>query len=199
MSDKDLYSDLLKEREKAAEDTYFESQDQELIATMKRRIGRAEERRKLAEAAHTDDTDIIEVLDELGYTAETLPVLFFMPVLEKLWSEGEIDSRKRKIIEDLAHNWGMPRGGPAFEKLSAMLSEKPSPEVRQVNLLAIKALLASTSDEDRKATEDDILSHSRMIAKAGRGLFGLENIPKLAQESIEQFFEDLGLRPDTKD
>ena len=77
MSDKDVFKD----REKAMEDTYFHNQDQELIAKMKIRILREEERRKLAQAAHTDDSEIIDVLQELGYTVETLPVLFLMPVM----------------------------------------------------------------------------------------------------------------------
>src|SRR5678815_1142191 len=143
MSDKDAYQDLLNAREKAEEDIYFQSHDQELIAQTRRRIAHAEERRKLADAAHTDDSEIIDVLDELGYTAESLPVLFLMPVIAKLWESGEIDARKRKAIEDLATSHGMPRGSEAFERLSSLISQRPQKEVLEVNLLAAKALLIS--------------------------------------------------------
>ncbi len=198
MSDKDLFKDLLNAREKAEEDVYFQSHDQELIAQMRRRIAHAEERRKLADAAHTDDSEIIDVLDQLGYTAETLPVLFLMPVIAKLWESGEIDARKRKAIEDLADSHGMPRGSAAFARLDSLLTERPRKEVLEVNLLATKALLVSLPDQDRKVAEDDIVSYSKSLAKAGRGLFGLEQIPKLAQASIEQFLEDIGLKGDEK-
>jgi len=198
MSDKDLYQDLLNAREKAEEDIYFQSHDQELIAQIRRRIAHAEERRKLADAAHTDDSEIIDVLDQLGYTAETLPVLFLMPIIAKLWESGEIDARKRKAIEDLADSHGMPRGSEAFNRLGSLLTEKPRKELLEVNLLAAKALMVSLPENERKSAEDDILSLSKTLAKAGRGLFGLEQIPKLAQASIEQFFEDIGLKTDDK-
>jgi hypothetical protein len=136
-------------------------------------------------AAHIDDAEVIEVLQDLGYTEDTLPLLYLMPVIDTAWATGSVDSRERKLIEDLAVAHGVSKGSAAFDRLTNLLAERPSEAEMETNLLAVKAILASLPADERAEAQKSLIANCTTLATVGRKLFGGREIPKAERESIE--------------
>ncbi|HMX27796.1 MAG TPA: hypothetical protein PKC13_19550, partial [Blastocatellia bacterium] len=94
MSDKDIFS----ERERGMETEYFLKREQELIAKMRERVAREEERRQMAEAIGVADEEVLEALQDLGYHADTVKLLSVIPLVQVAWAEGGVSDAERELI-----------------------------------------------------------------------------------------------------
>ncbi|HKC86196.1 MAG TPA: hypothetical protein VKG02_09500, partial [Blastocatellia bacterium] len=74
--------DKFAEREHWLEEEYFGRKNQELIQKLRERRAREADRQKMAEMMGVDDQEVIEALQDLGYTSETIPLLHIVPLVE---------------------------------------------------------------------------------------------------------------------
>lgn len=68
MSDANILSDL----RKAKEEEYFHKKEKELIEKMRRRALKEQERQELSEFFLVEDVEILDALQELGYSRDTI-------------------------------------------------------------------------------------------------------------------------------
>ena len=171
MSDKDLFRD----RERVLEDEYFRKKEKELIERLRKRRDSETERQKLAEAAGVKDEQIINDLEELGFTSDTVALLHVAPLVQVAWAEGNVSERERELILKAASLRGIAEGTPAFERLKDWLSRRPSEDTFERILRVIAALLESLPPQERDAGKADLLSYSNQIASVSGGFLGLGN------------------------
>jgi hypothetical protein len=138
-----------------------------------RRNAQAEaQRRQLAEQAGVADEEVLRDLQELGYTPETLMLLYLVPLLQTAWAEGSVSSKERDLIVQAARSRGIEAGSPADAQLNLWLTERPSEELFQRTLRVIGTILQSRSPEERASSERDLLSLCTAIAAASGGIVG---------------------------
>ena len=172
MTDKDAFA----ERGRTLEEDYFRRQEQEVIEKMRRGAAAEAQRRQLGEKAGVVDAGVLQDLQELGYTPETVMLLHLVPLIQTAWAEGSVSNQERDLIVQAARSRGIDAGSAADRQLTLWLTERPSDELFDKTLRAIRAILESRSPEERAASERDLLSLCTAIASASGGIFGLHAV-----------------------
>src|SRR5262245_15705333 len=169
MAEKDKFA----QREHWLEEEYFGRKNQELIEKLRERRAREEDRQKMGEMMGIADQEVLEALQDLGYTSETIPLLHIVPLVEVAWAEGGVADRERELIFKIAEARGIHPEGVAHEMLSHWLENKPSERFFESSLRAIHVVLGLLPEEQRQASGRDLITYCSQIASAvSSGIFG---------------------------
>jgi hypothetical protein len=169
MAEKDKFA----QREHWLEEEYFGRKNQELIEKLRESRAREADRQKMAEMMAVDDQDVLEALQDLGYTSETIPLLHLVPLVEVAWAEGGVADREREMIFKIAEARGVPPDGVAHEMLSHWLENRPSEKFFDNSLRAIRVIFDLLPEEQRLAGRRDLIAYCSQIASAvSSGIFG---------------------------
>jgi hypothetical protein len=82
-----------------------------------------------------------------GFTAETVALLELAPLIEIAWADGAVSERQRRLILQIGTREAIAKGTSAHDRLVAWLERRPSDEVFDVALVAIRAKLQSLEPE----------------------------------------------------
>jgi hypothetical protein len=187
MSDKDAFAD----RKRALEEEYFQKKERELIEKLHRRAALEAERRTLSEIIGVRDQEVLNDLQELGYTPETLNLLHLVPLVQVAWAEGKVSGRERELILEAAAARGVREGSTAYQKLSEWLAKRPDDEFFDKTLAIIAAIIQSLPAEKRAADESNLLSHCERIAEASGGILGIGRVSDEERKALEQIANEL--------
>jgi hypothetical protein len=172
VSERDAFAD----RGKALEDEYFRKRERELVEKLRRRAEADATRQQLGEQAGVADAEILQDLQELGYTPETVTLLHLVPLVQVAWAEGGVSEQERSLIVEAARARGIDAGTPADAQLAEWLAARPSEQLFERNLRAIRAILEAQPGADRDADRSDLLSYSTAIAEASGGVLGFRSV-----------------------
>jgi hypothetical protein len=168
VSERDAFAD----RGRALEEEYFRKREQELIEKLRRRAAAEAELRQLGEQAGVADEEILRDLRDLGYTPETVMLLHLVPLIQMAWAEGGVSDRERELIVEAARARGVEAGSSADQQLAEWLTMRPSEQLFERTLRAIRAFLDARPAEEREASQRELLSLSTAIASASGGVLG---------------------------
>ncbi|HKY19754.1 MAG TPA: hypothetical protein VJM31_00930 [Vicinamibacterales bacterium] len=168
MTDKDAFA----ERAHTLEEDYFRRKEKEVIEKMRRNAEAEAERRKLGDQAGVANDEVLRDLQELGYTAETVMLLHLVPLIQVAWAEGSVSDHERELIVQAARSRGVTAGSTADQQLGKWLSIRPSDELFEKTLRAIRTILEARPAEERQASERDLVSLATAIASASGGILG---------------------------
>jgi hypothetical protein len=189
MAEKDKFA----EREHWLEEEYFGRKNQELIQKLRERRARETDRQKMAEMMGVDDQEVLEALQDLGYTSETIPLLHIVPLVDVAWTEGGVADREREMIFKIAEARGVRPDGVAYETLSHWMENKPSERFFENSLLAIRIVLDLLPEEQRRASRRDLIAYCNQIASAvSSGIFGPGRIFDEERELISHIAAEIG-------
>jgi hypothetical protein len=189
MAEKDKFA----QREHWLEEEYFGRKNQELIQKLRERREREDDRRKMAEMLGVDDQDVLEALQDLGYSSETINLLHIVPLVEVAWAEGGVADRERKMIFKIAEARGIQPDSVAHEMLSHWLENKPSERFFDNSLRAIRVLFDLLPEEQRQAGRRDLIAYCSQIASAvTSGIFGRGGINDEERELIARIATEIG-------
>jgi hypothetical protein len=172
VSDRDAFAD----RGRALEEEYFHRREQELIAKLRQRVQADAATQQLGEQAGVADAEILQDLQELGYTPETVALLYLVPLVQVAWAEGGVSDRERTLIVEAARARGIEADTPADAQLAEWLTTRPSEKLFEQTMRAIRAILESRPEAEREASRTDLLSYSTAIAEASGGVLGLRSV-----------------------
>ncbi len=187
MSDKDAFAD----RKRALEEEYFRKKEKELIEKLHRRAALEADRRKLSEMIGVSDQEILNDLQELGYTPETLNLLHLVPLVQVAWAEGRVSSRERELIVEAASERGIKEGTAAYKKLNEWLTKRPDEEFFERTLMILGAIIESLPAEKRAADESTLLSYCERIAEASGGILGIGRVSDKERKALKQIAYEL--------
>ena len=122
MSQNDGITDDVRKRE----EEYFRRKDRELIERLRKASEDAQARQALADETGIHDPAMLEELQQLGFTPQTIALLPLIPVLQVAWAEGGVSAAERRAICDLARSRGITAGSAADQQLTAWLDTRPS-------------------------------------------------------------------------
>ena len=137
MTDRDAFA----ERGRSLEEEYFHRKERELIEKMRVRAAAEEQRRRLGQETGVADEDVLRDLQELGYTPETVMLLHLVPLIQTAWAEGGVSQKERDLIVKAARSRGITAGSPADQQLDLWLAQRPSDELFEKTLRAIRTIL----------------------------------------------------------
>jgi hypothetical protein len=177
---------------KSNEDDYFHKKEQELIKKMRRQAESEAEHRQMAETIGIADPEILDDLDELGYTHETVSLLYLVPLVQMAWIDGHVTQRERQQFFEMTRLSGVEKDGPAYRQVLDWLDHRPSEEFFQKTLRVIRDTLQVLAPEKRKAIKQDLLSCCTRIAEASGGILGVgSKISQAEQELLKQIAAEL--------
>ncbi|MGE0133163.1 MAG: hypothetical protein AB7U82_34230 [Blastocatellales bacterium] len=169
MAEKDKFA----QREHWLEEEYFGKKNQELIQKIHERQAREADRQKMSEVTGINDQEVLEALQDLGFTAETIQLLHVVPLVEVAWTEGGVADRERAMIYKVAQSRGVQPGSAAYEQLSKWLENKPSERFFEASLQAIRVVLDLLPEASREASREDLIAYCNQIATAvSSGILG---------------------------
>jgi hypothetical protein len=185
--DKDAFA----ERGRSLEEEYFRRKEKEVIEKMRRKAEADDNRRRLGEQAGVADDEVLRDLEELGYTAETVMLLHLVPLIQTAWAEGGVTARERELVIKAARSRGVAAGSAADEQLNRWLSQRPSDDLFEKTLRAIRAILQAQSPETRAASETDLLSLATTIAGASGGIVGFRAVSDEERQILAHIQDEL--------
>ncbi|HEY7048285.1 MAG TPA: hypothetical protein VH373_13790 [Jatrophihabitantaceae bacterium] len=187
MPERDAFAD----RGRGLEEEYFRKREQELVDKLRRRQAAEATRQQLSEQAGVADAEILQDLQELGYTPETVSLLYLVPLVEVAWAEGGVSDRERELIVEAARARGIEAGTPADALLTEWLTTQPSEQVFERNLRVIRAILAARPEAEREASRSDLLSTATAIAEASGGVLGFRAVSPEERALLARISQEL--------
>ncbi len=156
------------------EDRYFMQKDEELRAKMRAELEQKAQELEHHEAVseHTgiNDESTSKHIKDLGFDADTIPVLHLMPLVAVAWADGEVSHDEKEVILSAASAHGIEPGTPAATLLTSMLEVKPSDAVAHQVLEVLREILIAKDMHPHSIVEACL-----DVAQASGGFFGLGN------------------------
>jgi hypothetical protein len=165
MPDKDIFA----EREHWLEEEYFRKKNQELIEKMHWQKAREAERLHMAESIGVSDQELLEALQELGFTEETVQLLHIVPLVQVAWIEGGVADREREMIFRVAATRGIGPGSVGYSQLTRWLAERPSEHFFESSLHALHVLFEALPADERLASRRNLITYCSQIASIVEG------------------------------
>lgn len=126
----------------------------------------------LAAVTGIRDRALLVQLRELGFSRDTVVLLFLAPLAQVAWAEGAVTPREREALTARAGRAGILPGTRAFRTLTSWLDVRPSDGFFSGCLDAIRAIATRLPGEEQATIVRDLLSSSRAVAGASGGLLG---------------------------
>jgi len=156
------------------------------LAFASRRFGRSEPAGMIGE--------LVQELQELGFTAETVALLPLVPVIEVAWADGGVTKAEREPIVALARSRGIASGSAADLQLTQWLTDQPAEAVFAGARRLIRAMLDSGSAQTGDLKADDLVKYCEEIASASGGLLGIGRISASERALLSRIAADLHAR-----
>ena len=137
------------------------------------------------------DEEVLSDLQALGYTPETVMMLYLVPVIQIAWAEGGVSQKERDLIVKAARSRGITEGTPCDQQLNLWLSTRPSDEMFEKSLRAIRTLLQAQPADARDASEKDLLSLATAIASASGGIVGFGAVSAEERQMLSHISDEL--------
>lgn len=181
MSNKDIFV----ERERGIEEEYFMRKERELITKLQQKLSDDQLRAQMEEATGIHDTDVIEALQELGYTPETVQLLHLVPLVQVAWASGDVTEQEREMITQLAYTRGVQPESKAQAQLNDWLTNRPAPEFFENTLRAIRIFIAALPGDQQGDARQDLLSYCSRIAEASGGFLGFGSVSSDERRALQ--------------
>ncbi len=188
MTDKDIIA----ERGRSLEEDYFRRKDRELIEKMRRAAAAEQARAEMGTKTGLSDPALLEELEGLGFTPDTVTLLPLVPAIQVAWAEGGVTAGERALLTKLARTRGIAEGTPADRQLGDWLDRRPAEEVFVRATRLIRAML-STGAHEESAT--DLVKLCEAIAAASGGLFGVNRVSAEERQILTSLAAELNGRP----
>lgn len=187
MSDKDGINSEVRSRE----EEYFRQKDRELVENLRRAAQAEESRRALESTSGIHDPALLQELEALGFTPETVRLLPIVPVVQMAWAESGVSDSERQLIVQFARERGIKEGDIADRQLALWLEERPPDDVFARATRLIRAMLDAPEGAGASLTLDDLLKHCEEIAEASGGILGFNKISAAERTLLGQIQSSL--------
>jgi len=170
-----MTKDIFADRKKALEDEYFRKKESELIEKLRRRAEDESRRQALADATGIADEEILNDLQELGFTRDTIELLHFVPLVQTAWASGVVTPEEKELVLELTGFRSIFQNINAYRQLLEWLDTKPSNDFFQKTLQIIQDILQALPKVEREAQATDLVEYCTRIAQASGGILGFGN------------------------
>lgn len=154
------------------QEEYFRGRDQRLFERQRRQAEAQAELQAMAEAIGLPVyDDILLDLQLVDYDAVRIVLLELAPAILTAWADGNVSTREREIVLQMATRDHVARDGAAYAQLAKWLDRSPSDRFFHVSLQAIGVMLAALDPQARASLRRKVLNDCTRVAAASRGPF----------------------------
>jgi hypothetical protein len=166
----------LEERGRALENQFYEKENQEKLAAMKRKLEAQATKDELRKASGMTDDAVLDQLVVLGLRGNTIAALSLVPLIQVAWADGTIQDNERTAILQGAHGKGLEEGSDGYELLQRWLERQPGDELFTAWEAYIKALASQLNDEQNRLLRNQIVGFAKLVATAAGGILGFGKV-----------------------
>jgi hypothetical protein len=178
---------------KALEDSFFERENQKLLAKLREQGARDRKRATLREALRIDDEAVLDHLVALDLSPETIVAFSLVPLVEVAWADGAIQPNEREAILRAAEERGISASAISRQLLENWLQRRPPEALLEVWRHYAKALVKALDSKEGELMKERAVGSARAIAEAAGGFLGVGSISaaeKAALIDLEQTFAE---------
>ena len=179
---------------RSREEEYFRRKDRELVEKMRQAAAASQARHELEERSGIHDPGMLQELEALGFTPDTVALLPLVPIVQVAWAESGVSNDERRLIVELARKRGIAPGGAADRQLAAWLESRPSEDVFARATRLIRAMLDNPVIESGGLRLEDLIQHCEEIAAASGGVLGFGKISSEERAILKRIEEALKTR-----
>jgi len=128
---------------------------------------RVSERRALEHAVGSNDQELIQRIEQLGITGESVKALDLLPLVHVAWADGRVQAGERAAVLSLLERRGLGPESEPYVLFEALLEQRPSETFLAESLALVKDLAARSGKDPA-----DLVDLCARIAESGGGLFG---------------------------
>ena len=161
---------------RSREEEYFRRKDRELVEKLRKAAAENDARQALERTSGIHDPAMLQELQALGFTPETVSLLPLIPIVQVAWAEGGVTEEERSLIVRFARERGIQAGSAADRELSEWLKHRPSDDVFARAARLIRAMLDTPDGSQANLRIDDLIHHCEEIAAASGGVLGFRKI-----------------------
>jgi len=162
--------EIFKGRGRSLEEEYVRRQEAKLLEKLRERGKLEEIAAALAAMLQVDNPELLHRIIALGVTLETGAAFVMAPLVQVAWAEGAVTDRERETVLRLGGERGIEKESPAHAQLLEWLRVRPSDELFDTAVEAIKAGLSVLTPEERADRVKRIVEACRQVAGASGGL-----------------------------
>ena len=182
MAERDGLTDQARKRE----EDYFRKRDRELIERMRQAAARDQARRDLEARTGLQDPALLQDLQDLGFTPDTIALLPLVPIVQVAWAEGGVSDAERRLIVQLARSRGIESGSAADRQLADWIERRPSADVFARAARLIRAMLDQPGEAGATLSADDVIKYAESIAAASGGILGIGKVSPEERATLAQ-------------
>ena len=161
---------------RSREEEYFRRKDRELVEKLRKAGEASAARRALEASSGIHDPAMLQELEVLGFTPDTVSLLPIVPIVQMAWVEAGVSHDERALIVQFARERGVEAGSAADQQLQYWLAERPSEDVFSRATRLIRAVLDHPEGQNAALTVDDLVHRCEEIAAASGGILGFGKI-----------------------
>ena len=161
---------------RSREEEYFRRKDRELVEKLRQAGEASAARRALEASSGIHDPEMLQELEALGFTPDTVSLLPIVPIVQVAWAEAGVSDDERALIVQFARERGVADGSVADQQLQLWLTERPSEEVFSRATRLIRAMLDHPEGQAKPLTIEDLVHRCEEIAAASGGILGFGKI-----------------------
>jgi hypothetical protein len=136
----------------------------------------------------------LEKWHELGYEAETLPLVFYAPLVQVAWAEGFLQGGERRKILEFARENSLAED-LIYDELLVWLDERPPDYFFAAATEILRELLAELPPAEAEAWREKLQAACLEVAGSSPSIGVLRNRDRISREErreIEQIGNNLG-------
>jgi hypothetical protein len=161
---------------RSREEEYFRRKDRELVEKLRQAGEASAARRALEASSGIHDPEMLQELEALGFTPDTVSLLPMVPIVQVAWAEAGVSDDERALIVQFARERGVADGSVADQQLQLWLTERPSEDVFSRATRLIRAMLDHPEGQAQPLTIEDLVHRCEEIAAASGGILGFHRI-----------------------
>lgn len=179
-----MSGEMLGDRRRALEESYFDQKDKELLEQMRRKMETGEREKALAEATGITDKMVLADLAKSGSEPGALAALGLVPLVEIAWSDGSISDGERTAVLKAAAEMGIAAGSPSQELLQKWLIARPPVGAVVAWKEYVKALVGTMPPDRAKSMQASIIGRAKKVAESSGGILGMGNKISAAEQGM---------------
>jgi uncharacterized tellurite resistance protein B-like protein len=151
----------------------------ELLSKVDTASERVAKREAIAEAVGTTDTEIVDRIEALGLSGDSVRVLDVLPLVHVAWADGKIQKGERAAVLAILERRGIPANSDACLLIEGLLERRPSETFFSQSLALVRDLAARSGAETA-----DVVDLCARVAEASSGLFGFSGRTSDEEKSL---------------